>query len=231
MLRALLKRATARVPGLCAVCGSWPAQPVCDACVARFAQPLPRCSSCALPLAAPATRCGACILQPPQLDACLAAVTYAYPWSGLIQNWKFGQHSAWSGPLALLLHSAPWVEPALEQTHLLLPMPLSRARLAERGFNQALELARRLDRTKLDPTLLLRIRDTPPQSALSRRERLRSVHGAFAVAPLRASALVGKRVVLVDDVMTTGASLNAAAAVLRAAGASHITGVVLARTE
>ena len=110
------------------------------------------------------------------------------------------------------MRSAPWVEPALEQCDLVLPMPLAPARLRERGFNQALELARRLAPGKTDATLLLRTRDTPPQSGLARAERLRNLRGAFALEPLRADAVRGRRIVLVDDVMTSGASLFAAAA-------------------
>ena len=110
-------------------------------------------------------------------------------------------------------------------------MPLAPARLRERGFNQSLELARRLAPDKTDPGLLLRVRDTPAQHGLARAQRLLNLQGAFAVEPLRAASLRGRRVVLVDDIMTSGASLFAAAQVLRAAGAAHLTGLVLARTE
>ena len=109
-------------------------------------------------------------------------------------------------------------------------MPLSAERLRERGFNQALELARHLAPHKTQAYLLLRTRHTVPQPTLNRAERLRNVQGAFALEPLRGSALRGQRVVLVDDVMTSGASLFAAAAVLRQAGAVHVTGLVVART-
>jgi len=199
--------------------------------VARFAQPVPRCTGCALPVAAGIGRCGACLRSAPPLDACFAAVPYGYPWSGCIASYKFHGNPGWAETLASLLRSTPWVEPALEQADWVLPMPLSRQRLRERGFNQALELARRLAPAQTDAGLLLRIRDTLPQSALPRSERLRNVSQAFAVAPLRASELRGRRVVLVDDVMTSGASLFAAATALRAAGAGHVTGLVVARTE
>ena len=115
------------------------------------------------------------------------------------------------------------------------PLPLSAERLQTRGFNQAWELARALarhtqTRATPDARLLLRIRHTRPQSQLRREARLANVKGAFQVDPLRAAALAGRRVVLVDDVMTSGASLFTAAQALRAAGAVHITAVVLART-
>ncbi|MEY4882651.1 MAG: hypothetical protein RIS34_505 [Pseudomonadota bacterium] len=239
MLNALFKRLSAniigRVPSQCAVCRTWPAQPVCEACVNRFAQPTPRCQTCALPLmagwVAGVVQCGACIKNPPPLDRCLAAVPYAYPWSDLIVQYKFGAQPGWATTFALLLRSAPWVEPALDDADLVVPMPLSRARLRERGFNQALELTRRLAAGKSDHRLLLRIKDAPAQSSLARGERLRNVKDAFVVDPLRAAQLMGKRVVLIDDVMTSGASLYAAATALRVAGATHITGIVIARTE
>lgn len=230
MFRALLDRLSAALPSQCAVCHAWPAQPLCEACVARFAQPQARCRGCALPLPAGLERCGACIRETPPLDLCLAAVPYEYPWSGLITRYKFGASPGWSAALALLMRSTPWAEPALEAADLVLPLPLSAARLRQRGFNQALELARHLAPGKTDGTLLQRLRDTPAQSTLPRAARLRNVRGAFGVAPGRAPELEGRRVLLVDDVMTSGATLFAAAQALRAAGASHVTGLVLART-
>lgn len=221
----------AQVPSQCAVCHAWPSRPVCDACVARFAPPAARCSGCALPVPEGVTRCGECVKHPPPLDACLAVCTYAWPWPDTIAGFKFRGDAGWAGPFATLMRSAPWVEPALEQCDLVLPMPLAPGRLRERGFNQAHELARRLSPTKADATLLLRTRETPAQSGLPRAERLRNLQGAFAVEPLRAEEIRGRRLVLVDDVMTSGASLFAAAEVLRQAGAAHITAVVLARTD
>jgi predicted amidophosphoribosyltransferase len=110
-------------------------------------------------------------------------------------------------------------------------MPLTPERLRERGFNQALELARRLAPHNTHAHTLLRRGDSAHQVGASRQERLNHVRDAFWVAPDRLSAVRGQYVVLVDDVMTTGASLYEAARALRAAGAVHITGVVLARTE
>ena len=129
-----------------------------------------------------------------------------------------------------MLRSTPWVEPALDAADTVLPMPLSKERLRTRGFNQAYVLAQALSQSKADPALLLRIKNTPPQSSLTRAERLSSVKDAFAIEPLRLSELKGARVILVDDVMTSGASLFAAAQTLKTAGAAHITAIVLART-
>lgn len=117
-----------------------------------------------------------------------------------------------------------------------LPLPLSPQRLQTRGFNQSWLLAQQLARhshteAHADARLLLRIRDTRPQSQLLRDERLTNVKGAFMVDPLRASQLVGRHVVLVDDVMTSGASIYTAAQALHDAGAAKVTAMVLARTE
>jgi ComF family protein len=231
MWRELFHRLGNHLPSQCEVCHAWPAHPVCEACVARFAQPVNRCSRCALPMPEGVKQCGACLRLPPPLDACLAAVSYTYPWGPLIARYKFAGAPGWAGMFAQILRSMPWMEPALDQADLLLPMPLSRERLQERGFNQSLEIARHLAPAKLDASLLLRIRHSAPQSSLHRHERLNNVANAFAVEPLRSHHLKDKRVVLLDDVMTSGASLHAAARVLRQAGAAHITAMVLARTE
>ena len=231
VLRRLIGRLSAAVPGQCAVCRAWPAQPVCEACVARFAQPRPRCRRCALPVPAGIAHCGHCLGGPAELDACHAAVSYEFPWSALIAQFKFNGQAGWAHSFATLMRSAPWVEPALDEADLVLPMPLARQRLAERGFNQALVLARALAPRKIDAAILLRVRHTPAQAALDRKSRLGNVKGAFAVEPLRAALVKGKRIVLVDDVMTSGASLSSAAQAVRRAGAERITALVLARTD
>ena len=231
MLRDWIEGLKAATPGQCAVCHAWPAQPVCEACVVRFAQPQPRCLSCALVVPAGVVQCGRCLRQPPPLDRCFAAVQYGYPWAGLVTQFKFQGQPGWGGSLATLMRSAPWVEPALDEADVVVPMPLSRERLAERGFNQALVLARALAPGKVNSGLLLRVRHTPAQAELGLAARLRNVQGAFAVDPLRTADVCGRRIVVVDDVMTSGASLYAAAQELRQAGAAQITAVVLARTE
>jgi ComF family protein len=203
--------------------------------VARFAQPIARCRTCALPLPAAsvtdsAAQCGACLRHAPPLDACVAAVDYAYPWSDAITRFKFEGDTGWARPLADLLRHTPWAEPALDAADLVLPMPLADARLRERGFNQALLLARHLAPGKTHGGLLLRLRATPPQARLTRAERLRSVQGKFMADPLHAALLQGKGVLLVDDVMTSGASLFAAAQALRTAGARSVAALVVART-
>ncbi len=231
MFRRLINSFASHIPSQCAVCHAWPAAPICEPCVVRFAQPVPRCQTCALAVPAGVIRCGACVKTPPPLDACVAAVSYIYPWTDLISRYKFSSNPGWASTFATLLRSTPWSEPALDKADLVLPMPLSRQRLQSRGYNQALTLARALDAAKTRGNILLRIKDTPAQSSLGLTDRLHSVADAFAVDPLLAAQLSGKRIVLVDDVMTSGASLYAAAKTLKAAGAAHITGMVIARTE
>ena len=238
-----------RLPALasqCEVCHSWPARQVCGPCVARFSPQPARCKTCAIALPpdlsiglrSAQNCCLDCIRQSPPLDATLAAVQYVYPWSSLVTRYKFGDRPGWATFFAELMLGCPGVRQALQglQTgDLIVPVPLSAARLESRGFNQAWELASALSQQsgsagRPDARLLLRVRDTRPQTDLQREGRMANVKGAFQVDPLRMAVLTTRRVVLVDDVMTSGASLFAAAAALRQAGAAHITGIVLART-
>ena len=218
------------IPSQCAMCHAWPARRVCDACVARFTVPQRRCTTCALPLAADVPQCGACLRHPPPLDGCIAGVDYGYPWAQAITQFKFHGDPGWAAALAALLRSTPATALALQAADWVLPVPLSPQRLRERGFNQALLLARQLAPGKTSASLLLRIHHTGAQSHLARPQRLRNLHGAFATEPLHRAQLQGKRVVLIDDVMTTGATLHTAAQALRQAGVQHLTGMVVART-
>lgn len=219
------------LPSRCAICQSWPNAPLCEACISQFAQPQNRCLSCALPLPLSIQRCGACLRNPPPLDRCITATRYEWPWVDLIVRFKFQEQAGWDHHLATLMLSAPGAEDALDAADWVLPIPLSTQRLAERGYNQSWLLARALSPAKADAHLLLRTRDTPSQRTLPRSERLTSLVGAFAVEPLRAAQLRGKTVLLIDDVMTSGASLHTAARVLRQAGVVHVNALVLARTE
>lgn len=178
-------------------------------------------------------RCGSCIRHGSSLDLTVAALDYAFPWDSLLQQFKFSSRVELSD---LLLDR---LDAALDRAQIpapdwLLPVPLASERLAERGYNQSWELVRRLARRRglaCDAGLLLRTRNTPHQTDLPAQRRVSNMRGAFAVEPLRRQLLDGCRVALVDDVMTTGATLQELARVLKKAGALHVQAWVLARTS
>ena len=157
-------------------------------------------------------------------------MSYTWPWVSLIAQLKFQSQPGWARHFALLMHSTPFVADAVEQAQVLIPIPLSFQRLSERGFNQSLVLSQQLSREKTLTSSLLRMRNTLAQSSLPRNERLTNLKGAFAVAPFMAAQLRGQRILLIDDVMTSGATLNAAAQVLKQAGAARVSALVFART-
>lgn len=174
--------------------------------------------------------CGSCLRQPPAHSCCLAAVDYGWPWADLIAGFKFQGQTGWARPFATLMLAAEGMQELLDEVDLVTGVPLSRERLAERGYNQSLLLARALCPGKSHDALLLRLRDTPAQHRLSRRERLRNLQGSLAAEPAHARQLRGRHVLLVDDVMTSGATLQAATDTLLQAGAAQVSAAVLART-
>ncbi|MEX8496005.1 ComF family protein [Sphaerotilus sp.] len=220
----------------CQICASWQRDAVCDECQRRFLRPCHRCRCCAAALAGLNEVCGRCILRPPAFDQTLAAVDYAYPWDGLVTRFKFGGACELARPLADLMSEALWTaaeQIGFEPPDVLLPVPLSAARQRERGYNQAWELARRIGPALEVPSharWVERVLDTPHQTGLPRAERLHNLRGAFAVTPAGRAGLAGRRVAILDDVMTTGATLDALAATVRRAGATAVQSWVFART-
>ena len=223
------------VPRPCVLCSQWGPGGLCTDCHGRFADaPVARCPRCALPQVAGAV-CGACLRVPPPFDRCTAAVDYAFPWDRLVSGFKFNGHTEWAALLADVLGQALVREqrPGDTAASLVLPVPLSPARLRERGYNQAWELARRLaarQRLPAQPQWLQRLRDTPHQVGLSRVERERNLHDAMWVPPQGRAGVAGRHVALVDDVMTTGMTAAAAARALKAVGAASVQVWVVART-
>lgn len=200
--------------------------------MARFQHPAMRCHTCALrlPDASNGDQCGQCLLHPPLLKHCVAAVDYGYPWASLLTQWKFHADPALTRHLAQwLLQSPSWL-PLRDQSPLTIPVPLAPQRLRERGYNQSLLLAQALNCPNIHSQLLQRTHETPTQVRQGRAARLRNLRGAFAVAPTHHAILTGRAVLLVDDVITTGATLHAAAQALLAAGAAEVHAVALART-
>ncbi|MCU0957892.1 MAG: ComF family protein [Hydrogenophaga sp.] len=215
---------------------------MCHACVRRFGAPRWRCQNCAA-LAPPGqARCDACTLTAGSghLGHCVAAVDYAYPWDTLVARLKFKGEPAWARTMADLMLLRPEVRTLLAEAQLLIPVPLSARRLAERGYNQAWEIGKAVrQRGRLQgltvpapcAQALLRRGDHPDQHTLSREQRWRNLRQAFEVNPRLSGSVSGRRVLLVDDVSTTGATLQMAARVLRRAGAAEVNGLVFARTD
>jgi len=219
--------------GQCAVCRQWGRGALCADCIARYAAPQPRCARCGLRLGLPAPACGACLREAPPHLRTVCAVDYEHPWDALIAAFKFHGRPELAKALAQRLVAAVQRADA-PLPMLLLPVPLSPRRLAERGYNQAWELARRAAaalKLPADATLLQRpVEQEAHQAELTRAERLRNLQGAFMVDPRRRAALEGRHVALVDDVMTTGATLHQAAHALLRGGAASVQAWVLART-
>lgn len=211
----------------CALCGAAAGNgQICAACRNALPyHPAATCPSCALPTAGGAT-CGHCLKKPPAFDRSVAAFSYTFPVDALIHSYKY------AGNLTLLdLLAGPLAARAIAQRlpDLLIPMPLHPARLQERGFNQALEIARQVARRLAIPLAAQacrRLRDTPPQATLKLKQRAANLRGAFACD----IDLSGKRIALIDDVMTSGASLHALAQAVRAQGAVQVEAWVVART-
>jgi ComF family protein len=200
--------------------------PVCVDCVCTLPVAAdPACAVCALPLPT-AGVCGRCLKRPPAFDASRAALAYTFPVDRLVQAFKYrhrlGLAAYFSGLVAEL--GPP------DKVDCVVPLPMHPHGLRKRGFNQAVELARPLARAWQLPLWLdavARTRDGPPQASLDGLARRRNVRGAFAADPAR---FAGRSVLVVDDVMTTGATLQALARELKRAGAVRVENVVVART-
>jgi ComF family protein len=194
----------------------------------------PYCACCGLPFELDAgpglTLCAACIAEPPAYARARAVFRYDAASRDLVLRFKHGDRTDAAPAFARWLHRAG--ADLVATADLIAPVPLHRWRLLHRRYNQsallALELGRLAHRPVV-PDLLVRRRATGSQGGLGRRERLLNVRGAFAVRPRHAAALAGRRVLLVDDVLTTGATAGAVARALRRAGASHVDVVALAR--
>ncbi|MDB5367931.1 MAG: amidophosphoribosyltransferase [Rhodospirillales bacterium] len=207
-------------PGLCASCWrrlTFLAPPWCACCGLPFEQTLEQ-----------GAICGGCAGAPPEFDRARAALAYDDTSRPLLLAFKHGDRLEGVAIFAAWL--AAVLRDRLDEIDLIAPVPLHRWRLWSRRYNQAAELARALGRRTglaCDPRLLLRKRATPSQGGLSAAGRRRNVAGAFALR--HGADIAGRRVLLVDDVFTTGATLDACARALRRAGAARVECVALAR--
>jgi ComF family protein len=234
--KVLATRLLAAVPSCCALCGCSGASVLCTACRQRYlAPPAPRCVQCAmtLPAGAGTTLCGACLRHPPAFDAAIVVTDYEAPLDQLVLNLKFGAQLALAPLFGALLAQAMRAYPRENWPGVLAPAPLGRQRLAERGFNQALEIGRPLARElglALESRLLVRCRETAPQTLLDPARRRTNLRLAFMVPPARLAQVRGQHVGVIDDVVTTGVTLNEIAATLKRAGAARVTCLAFART-
>jgi ComF family protein len=175
--------------------------------------------------------CGACLAEPPAFDRTLVAADYDLPVDQLVLQLKFGHRLALAPLCARLLRDAVLSHPDYTLPALLCPVPLGPRRLAERGYNQALEIARPLARSMgvaLHPQLVARVHETAAQSSVAPERRQQNIAGAFAVP--EAALVAGRHIGVVDDVMTSGRTLNELAATLKRHGAAQVSNLVFART-
>ena len=199
---------------------------LCEACDAALPRLGSACRRCALPLPV-GTTCGRCLARPPPLAEVRAVLRYAAPIDRLVPRFKFHDDLAAGRLLSQLMVEA---FASLPRPDALLPVPLHRGRLRSRGYDQALELARPVSRALRLPlrrSLLVRTKATAPQSEQDAATRRRNLRDAFAV---QCAGAPPAHVVLIDDVMTTGATLHSAARALRLAGVARVDAWVCART-
>ena len=216
------------LPLRCLLCGASGANGIdlCAECAAELPRNTSCCARCALPLAVPAALCGECQRRPPPWDAAWAPFRYAWPLDRLESRYKFGRDLAAGRVLSRLWQIEPRTGVLPE---LVLPVPLHRGRLRQRGYNQALELAKPLAKAfgiPMQCDLLQRQRETPPQTELDAVNRRRNMRGAFA---LRTGMALPAHVAILDDVMTTGATVAECSRVLKRAGVQRVDVWALAR--
>jgi ComF family protein len=226
------------LPPICHICHSFiPAADslhICPTCRDKLPLVLsPLCPVCGIPFEGKGSDhiCGSCITHPPHFDAAHANFLYEGPIRELIHSFKYNRNTHLRYPLALLTLEGLHPTVSTHAPHLIAPVPLHRSRLRQRGFNQAVligsELSRQLSLQML-PDVLVRTRRTEPQIDLTAAERRLNVKGAFSVK--RADTVTGKRILLLDDVMTTGSTMDECAKELKKAGADSVIAVTVART-
>lgn len=205
------------VPDSCQLCGdAVSGLPLCRGCADDLPWIGPACPLCARPLEGPGP-CGRCLVRPPRWQAAIAPLAWAFPVDRLVARLKYGGAIAHARLLGGLLADAV----SGREVDVIVPVPLHRGRLRERGYNQALEIARPAARrlgVPLAPAGAMRVRPTPPQAGLPAKHRLRNVKGAFA-CPRRFD---GQVVAIVDDVLTTGGTASDLARALLGAGAVRV---------
>jgi ComF family protein len=226
------------LPPLCLVCDEPVGRnatlcPVCWQKIQFIAPPFCACCGASFDIPVEAgTLCGACLMEAPHFKSARAAMLYDDASRKLILGFKHGDRTYAAKALAVWMHRAGGA--FLESTDALVPVPLHRWRLFQRRYNQSALLAQQIGSLAGKPVLLdtlRRIRDTPYQGHMKRKERQENVKGAFAVPPLHLADVKGKTLVLIDDVLTTGSTACECARVLLAAGAKQVYVLTLSRVK
>lgn len=229
-IRRWLGRVLDVVPSPCLACGEATAgAAICAPCHSALPWNRCACPRCALPIAIEAAACGRCIRHPPLQSRTLAPLRYAEPVDHLLTTFKFGQQLSAGRLISSLIDQADGLTELLAGVTLALPIPLHRARLRERGYNQAWELFRPLMARRqiaVSCDALLRQRSTLAQTGLDAPARRRNLRKAFTAD---ATQINGQRVLLMDDVVTTGATIAEASRTLLRAGASEVRVLAAAR--
>ncbi len=234
MLRSLAYRV---LPPRCVVCeldAAAPATSICVHCEADFfARGIERCERCAirLPIEKPGAHrtCGRCLTTQPNFDATTTLADYASPVDGMVRSMKFTARLDLADVFGRLMARRLPAPPSAEPDAIVIPVPLAFERVRQRGFNQSSHIGRAFalaSGRRLVVDRLLRVRHTPPQMSLALEERRRNVRGAFSVE----GKLDGHSIFVVDDVMTTGSTLDETARVLKKAGAAYVHNLIVART-
>jgi ComF family protein len=209
----------------CLLCGVSSQDDLCNPCRRQLPEiPINHCPICLLPVTIPHI-CGACLTNPPAYTRILAAFHYTFPVDVLIHSLKYRSNLAIAPILAKLLIETINIS---DPPDFIIPMPLHPVRLRERGFNQAVEIGRYISQKHKINMLLdscIRVRNTPLQTGLPWQQRKKNIRNAFSCN----RDLSGKHVIILDDVMTSGATINELAQVLRQQGAATINGWVIAR--
>ncbi len=221
---------------ICLICdeATESADSVCNVCETELPWLIEHCNLCALPLPMEGLICGQCQKHPPAFKQVIAPWTYSFPIDSLISRFKHQARWPLGQILARLLTQHlqhRFNNTGLTRPDCLLPVPMARKRLRERGYNQALMLARWLSsdlNIPYDEHLLLRPHETVAQQALDAKTRQRNLLGAFALAP--DAKVQGRHFALVDDVLTTGATARSLARLLMNTGARQVDVYCLART-
>ncbi|MFJ2365782.1 ComF family protein [Pseudomonas sp. NPDC087697] len=207
--------------------------PICTPCETELPWLGDHCQVCALPLPVAGLTCGQCLKDPPAFEQVIAPWTYSFPLDSLITRFKHAAKWPYGRLLAELLAQSLQhrFDEGLKRPDALVPVPLARKRLRERGYNQAAMLARWLSdglKINCDENLLLRTQDTTAQQDLDAKARKQNLLRAFALTP--GAQIEGRHLALVDDVLTTGATAQSLARLLIRAGAARVDVYCLART-